>query len=207
MQRPLCDIAIVCGALQKEDLKKRLPDYLYLINNFRKIDVSRDKNFKDTYSVYFKFRGKAMWENFDKYFKFMQECKENHRGSEGDLTFDTILDGLHKKLKIVTPSFASKLLSMINHDMPVWDSEVRDELKKFGVIHKVPPHYRQKNPNISEWHKFYTEMVCGWYKGFVKSEEAKEWIALFDKQYPEARTITKVKKIDLILWQIREKSE
>ena len=208
MQRkPLCKITTVNGALQEEDLRKRLPDCLRLIRDFHEVDVSQHKDFKDTYSRFFTFRGKQLWENVAKHFNFMQELKESYQGVEGNLTFGTVLEGLHKKLKILTPSFSSKLLSIVNPEMPVWDSKVRAQLKNFGVIRKVPSHYRQKAgnkcPNIDKWHEFYTEEICGWYNGFVESEEAKTWIEQFDEQYPEAKGITKVKKIDLILWQIR----
>ena len=74
---------------------------------------------------------------------------------------------------------------------------------------KEPPHYRQKNgekyANIDELIEFYGEEICKWYKEFMSSEDAKKWINLFDARYPEAKSkITDVKKIDLILWQMRD---
>jgi hypothetical protein len=133
------------------------------------------------------------------YFKFMQRHK-----NDDDLTFDAVLKHLYEQGGSVEPSFGSKLLSMINPKMPVWDSKVVENLEL-----KEPPHYRTKDgkkcANIHELDEFYREEICKWYKDFVASETAKEWIKLFDEHYPEAKDrITDVKKIDLILWQIRD---
>lgn len=44
--------------------------------------------------------------------------------------------------------------------------------------------------------------ISKWYEEFLHIQEAKEILSLFNDKYPNAN-ITDVKKIDLILWQIR----
>jgi hypothetical protein len=80
--------------------------------------------------------------------------------------------------------------------MPVWDKHVLTNLD-IKPSQKVLPEER-----IKDRVALYAD-ICKWYNDFVKSAEAQAWIKLFDERYPEAKKITKVKKIDLILWQIR----
>ena len=193
-------------------IEDRLGMYLYLINVVDKVDVAQDRDFQNIYSTYFTFRGK-MWTESSKYFNFMQQRK-----NDNTLTFETVLKCLSGRLGFVTPSFSSKLLSMINPDKPVWDSEV---LKKLDM--KAPSHGSKER--IKRIGDLYTEIgkefddylstvearerikqFKGWYKGFLSREEAKRWTNRFYERFPHPKyafktNLTDVKIIDLILWQ------
>ena len=68
------------------------------------------------------------------YFKVMQAYRNKDFATETNLkrfyekmgnVFEEVLEKLTPKLGFVTPSFCSKLLSIINPNIPVWDSQVR----------------------------------------------------------------------------------
>jgi hypothetical protein len=169
---------------------KGLIKYLSLRDRIHQVNVSKDEQFQKDYNHFFRIRQKSEV-FYAEYYKFM----EKHKG-DNELTFETVLNHLHKKIESVEASFASKLLSMINPDMPVLDSRV---LENLGIK-------RVRHSDSNEWIKRNVaayQAICEWYENHFKSGEATKWIKLFDEHYPEAKgKITGVKKIDLILWQI-----
>jgi len=126
----------------------------------------------------------------------MEEYKDD------ELTFEFVLNHLHEKVKHVCDDveavFASQLMSMINLGMPVLNSHV---LKNLDV--KLDWHH-DREERIERSIAAY-EKICEWYDNHFESGEAEKWIKLFDKHHHEYKDkITDVKKIDLILWQIRD---
>ena len=177
--------------------KNALDKYISLKNEIQQVNVSKDREFQKTYNGFFRIRQKSE-EFYAEYYKFMQQHK-----NDKELIFETVLHHLYKKAGSVEASFASKLLSLINPEMPVLDSKVIKNLKTYENIdikpvkQNDPPEKRIANKVIAY------EQICDWYENFSKSDEAAEWIELFDKHYPEVKDkITEVKKIDLILWKI-----
>ena len=187
------DIKNVKNALNQrgEKLVAGLGKYRCLMEMFHKTNVSEDRNFQRCYNGFFRMQRRSP-EFYTEYFRFMERHK-----SEADLTFDRVLKHLYAKTEKVEPSFSSKMLSMINQNKPVWDRFVLKNLKLRFSYNGLP------EKKISSAIAVYDE-ICTSFKDFVKSEQAKEWIKLFDKQFPEAEGISVVKKIDLILWQMRD---
>ena len=177
---PLCAIEISRQQIETEELKKELGKYIYLINNVRQAKVSGTSEFRDVYHNFFTFRGKlAKWEVFLKYCEYMQECVKKNR-----VEFKEILGRLHDDCKIVTPVFSSKLLSMLNPDMPVWDSVV---VKNLGLEKEKPKHHYlyqgKKYPNIDELDEFYSK-ICSIYEDFFsrRKTDVKKWTDFFDRK-------------------------
>jgi len=182
-------ISRVKTALSATEIERGLKKYISLRDQIHEMNVSKEeKKFQKPYKGFFRMRRN---EDFCKeYFGFM----EKHKNDKG-LTFEAVLERLHKKTGSVEASFASKLLSMINPDMPVLDSHV---LKNLGI--NPVRQYGDPKERIKRSIAAYEE-ICEWYE----SGAAKEWIKLFDAHYPEFKgRITDVKKIDLILWQMRD---
>ena len=44
------------------------------------------------------------------------------------------------------------------------------------------------------------DRMCGWYRDFLKTKEAKSVIQRFDAEFPEFQSMSPTKKIDFILW-------
>jgi len=84
----------------------------------------------------------------------------------------------------------------IDPNMPVWDSTV---LKNLGLR---PPAYYKEN-RLQETIKLYYHIVK-WYSEYLETQNAKDILKLFDSIYPDVK-LTPVKKIDFVLWSIRQK--
>jgi len=181
-----------------EKVKRALPriahgveKYQSLIERIQKTDVTENTTFQINYNDFFKMRQRPQ-EYYREYYRYMQQQKDN-----GNLTFEAVLNHFYAKFGRVEASFSSKLLSMINPNMPVWDKFVISNLGLTPPSYAKPPEER-----IRQTIKIYAA-ICKWYDDFMKTDEVRAWIELFDQKYPNSR-ITDVKKIDLILWQTRE---
>ena len=175
---------------REKELREGLGKYRCLMEMFHKTNVSQDKNFQRCYNGFFRMRQKPP-KFYEEYFRFM----ERHKCEPG-LTFEKILKHLYNETKKVERSFSSKMLSMINPNKPVWDRFV---LKNLGMPY--PPKVSAED-RIKSAVAVY-ENICASFEEFIETGQAKKWISLFDKHFPEGKGISAAKKIDLILWQMR----
>ncbi len=127
-------------------------------------------------------------EFYEAYYKLMEE------GKNKNITFEDVLMSLFNEFGSVEASFSSKLISTLNVDYPIWDSYV---LKNLNI--KVPSYgSKDRLAKTVETYKY----LCEWYEEFLKSSEGIEIINKFDSLYP--CDISNTKKIDFLLWQMRE---
>lgn len=182
------DMTAVPNALNAAE--KGLGQYQNLITKLHMVDVSQDKDFQKAYNGFFRMRQRKA-EYYSDYYQFM-ELHKNDPASE--LSFQTILYHFYDAFGRVESSFSSKLLSIINPNMPVWDKYV---LGNLGM--KTPS--STTSGRLEKTVALY-ESICDWYQSFMLTEDARMMVSLFDEAYPNAN-ITDVKKIDLILWQMR----
>ena len=171
------------------EIKMGVDKYLNLMDSLHRCDVSQDREFQKLYNGFYRMRQRSQ-EFYQKYFEYM----ELHKSSM--VSFEEVLSYLHDATERFEPSFASKLLATIRPDMPVWDVNVLSNLEI------TPPRYYQKN-RLAYTVKTYS-VLENWYARYLKTQNAKEIICLFDKVYPD-KQITDVKKIDLALWSLGEK--
>lgn len=165
-----------------------LTKYLVIMDRFNRVDVSRDEHFQKLYNGFYRVRQRKE-DFYKKYFSFMEIGKKDNPSFEQTLRY------FHEELGRVEASFSSKLVATINPMMPVWDSIVLQNLKL------KKPHTYSGN-RIAETVDLYNEIAM-WYKEFTNSEEGKQILNLFNNKYPRIN-ITNVKKIDLVLWQMRD---
>ena len=80
--------------------------------------------------------------------------------------------------------------------MPVWDKYVLRNLNKklIGTCDKA---------RIMNAISIYDDII-EWYNDFLSTEEAQLWIKHFDVALSEYIHLAATKKIDLILWSMRE---
>ena len=183
-------IAQIKEALTVTVMETKLRQYRYLLNNIHQVDVSINEEFQKVYCDFFQLRIEKKFHAG--YFGYMNKHKRNEK-----LSFEKVLRQIYDMTERVEASFASKLLSMVNPEMPVLDSHV---LKKLCI---EPIRYSaDKEKRIQRSIVAYTA-ICMWYADNTESDEVKKWINLFNKHYPEDKDrITDVKKIDLILWRL-----
>ncbi|MDK2919754.1 MAG: hypothetical protein PWQ37_2487 [Candidatus Petromonas sp.] len=179
------DLSKVELALDNIDIG--LKKYLTIMEIFHKVDVSKDRDFQKKYNGFYRMRQRKQ-EFYNEYFTFMENSKSK------DITFGEVLNHFYEKFNRVEASFSSKLVATINPNLPVWDEHV---LKNLNI---KKPSYSCKD-RINKTIQIYSE-ICKWYNRYLSTSESKILLDLFNKRYPNIN-ITDVKKLDLILWQMR----
>lgn len=112
-------------------------------------------------------------------------------------SFAQVITELYERTGNIEPSFTSKLVATLDTDKPVWDKYVLANLGK-----KLTGSSKEKR--LKNAIALYQD-IQEWYRAFLLTEEAKQWISLFDEKLTEFVTLSATKKIDLILWSMREK--
>jgi len=176
------------------EIEPGLMKYKSLMKMFERVDVSTDTDFKRLYNHFYRMRQRPA-EFYREYFNYLQACKGKN------IEFRDVIDHLFSKVRRIEPSFSSKLLATVRPEKPVWDKFV---LQNLGF--KAPGYsgssIHEKIRRIDECVSVYKE-IERWYQSFLQTKNARELINRFDSFYPNAG-ISDVKKIDLILWQLRD---
>jgi hypothetical protein len=165
-----------------------LQKYLKIMELFPKVDVSKDRYFQTKFNDFYRIRQRSR-AFYQAYYAFLEGHRSNVPAFTDALEFFYRFNGLEA-------SFVSKLLATLNPNLPVWDKNILKNLEM-----KKPGLWLAKEKRITKAGEIYNSIIH-WYDDFIPSEEGRRWISLFDEQYPNVN-ITPVKKIDLLLWQLR----
>jgi len=166
-----------------------LDEYRFIMEQVRKVDVSKNREFQKAFDYYYKVRRGEEWRKT--YFNLFEKSKA------GTACFSDILTELYEKTCRVEASFSSKLLASINENQPIWDQNV---LNNLGL--RLTSVNGQKR--LREAIEIYSE-IEKWYQKFLPSDNARECLEIFDDFLPDYRWISDVKKIDCLLWSWRDK--
>ena len=131
-------------------------------------------------------------EFYEVYYDYMERMKTNQES----LTFEEVFLFIKQETGRCESSFSSKLLATLNPNKPVWDKFV---LENLGIKKIYSGDSNREQKTIEAYNQ-----ICQWYENFMKSDNAKLIIGIFDELYPNTM-ITDTKKVDLFLWQHREK--
>lgn len=182
----LCKAEAIAKSMALNDAVKK---YKSIMEVARKIDVSTDQYFKKDFCNFYQLK-RFYSERFrSEYLGIMQELKNDR-----DLSFKKTFERVRQIENTCEMSFSSKMLHTLDPSYPIWDSIVTE--KHFGM--KKP---NTKKNIVEKFSERYEEYVDMFYK-YMKTEEGKSLISVFDKSFPNSG-ITDVKKIDFILWQDR----
>lgn len=88
------------------------------------------------------------------------------------------------------------MLATINPNMPIWDVYV---LNHIGLELSGKSKVEQLRNRIHLYDK-----IINWYDMFLKTDKAKQTIKLFDSIMPNYKWLTPTKKIDYIIWGVRD---
>jgi len=176
----------VADAIRKA--KPGIAKYLALMNLYGQVDVTSDTDFQRQYNGFYRMRQRT-----PAYYRAYYQLMEQLRGTKP--SFDTVIDALYAATGRFEPSFSSKMVATLVQHKPVWDMYV---LQNLGL----------KAPSGNSETKLAALRACylaieDWYRNFLGTDEARDWIEEFDSQVPEHASFTQLKKIDLILWQTR----
>jgi hypothetical protein len=169
-------------------IKPGLEKYQAIMNRFQKADVSKDSEFQKMYNGFYRVRQRDE-EFYNVYYSYMEKSK--FEGTD----FEKTLIHFYRKLNRIEASFSSKLVATINPEMPIWDAYV---LKNLHL--KTPPQYSKTR--LEDTVILYNE-IGKWYSNCVKSKDGKDMMKIFNQSFPN-NFISDIKKIDFILWQIRD---
>lgn len=164
-----------------------LKDYIYIIRELKKVDVSTDAKYQRKFNYFYKVRRNKSWRKT--YYKFLQDNKNND-----NLTFEQTIRHLYNETGNIEASFSSKLLATINPEMPIWDQYVVKNIN-INLLGKT------KEEQIQNAVDLYNKMIEE-YNNLLKREEVKECIKNIKNIIGEYE-INDIKILDFILWSIR----
>jgi hypothetical protein len=168
-----------------------LERYSFLQSSLRKVDVSSDRHYRRTFNSFYVVRSrKAEW--YDFFYAYLERHKNNSQ-----IKFENVLGDFHAALGRVEPSFVSKLVATIRPDAPVYDAFVRQNL---GL--KTPPQYKSQEIRLQGFIDVYSKMECI-YDEALRGENTTVLVSEFDGRSPAYAHFTRLKKLDLMLWQLR----
>src|ERR1700733_3147012 len=149
-------------------------------------NVATDIEFQRLFDGFYRVRRSDKWRR--EFFTVMQESKI------GGINFSGALRAIHLRTARIEASFASKLVATLDPSKPVIDKFVLSyfnlRLPKWGSANRV-------EGTIELYNK-----LCTKYESLIPSDDGALIIKMFDERYPNA-AIENIKKIDLVLWQIR----
>jgi len=156
------------------------------------LNEAESEEFKRRYSFFFKLRRSDAWRT--EYFRYLSQVQKT--GTDFKKTLRYLYEmgkTIGMKRASVEPSFASKLVAIVDPSKPIWDSHV---MSCFGLVQKAI------NPEekIAEALQLYAKLKDG-YAELLVLKASREAIAHFDKVFPEYNDIVlSVKKLDCFLW-------
>ena len=165
-----------------------LRKYCWIQTNFKECDVSEDRLFQTRFNGFYKVRKPDQWRG--RYYELMQKAKRD------GISFATALRELKKQTGNIEASFASKLVATLDPTKPVIDTFV---LHNLGLR---LPYYNAPNRE-SRVIELY-ERLSQRYDALLASPTGQQICEKFGDRYRWAR-ITEQKKVDLVLWQLRDK--
>jgi hypothetical protein len=170
-------------------LEHGLDRYVWLQRQVRLCDVSVDEDFQTRFSGFYRVRRDAQWRSV--YFRLLETSKVK------GIDFPQALKEINGRTGTIEASFASKLVATLDSSKPVIDKFVLEHfelhLPRWGLSDR-------QNKTIDLYYD-----LCDRYSVFVQSPTGKMIRELFDSRYP-CSEISELKKIDLVLWQIRPES-
>lgn len=184
---------------QIEDALPRVKDglekYVWLQAKLNILNVRKDSLYQTKFNNFYRitpFRNQKWQKEF---YKLLETSKRNK-----NIVFGDILNTLYKKTNRVEAAFASKLVATINPRLPVIDSVVLRNLRKQGNVMMRLPYYHEDNriDKIKELHKEMGKL----FNEFLRTKNGKYLVKRFREEYTGVN-ITKIKMLDLILWQTR----
>lgn len=163
-----------------------LPQYVEIVDRVWRTDVSRDADFQRCFNRFFRVRRNAAW-RAEFYDLFEREKREP------EPSFERVVRELHGRTGGVEASFASKMVAVLDPDMPIWDGIV---LGRLGLKPGMNPRAEDRLADAVGIHR----EICRWYEWYLQTDDAARNLALFDRVLPGYTLLSPTKKIDFLLW-------
>lgn len=149
-----------------------------------------DSDFQHLFNGYYRIRRNEEWRK--EYYSLFARVKKE----KSDVTFEYILRELFKIEGKVEASFSSKMLATIDPSKPVWDQYVLQNLH----LELKGKNQKEKLENAVTLYR----SIEAWYSEYLGTDEALDNLETFNSMLPDYAGIHDVKKIDCLLWSMRE---
>ena len=167
-------------------IEEGLKDYCWLQDNVRQVYVSINTEFQRIFNRFYRVRRDLRWRA--SYYRLMERAKPT------GISFAEVLKRLKRATGNIEASFASKLVATLDPELPVIDKFV---LKNIGLRLPCYSASDREQKTIGVY-----EQLCAAYAELTTNAKGRMICERFRQCYPEV-AITKVKMIDLVLWQTR----
>jgi len=174
--------SIIDGALSRVDTGLRR--YCWIQENVHARDVTQDYEFQTKFNAFYKVRRGSEWRRH--FYTLLGSSKAD------GITFAHALHVLLKETSKFEAAFASKLVATLHPEKPVIDRHV---LRNFGL--RLPSGNNREHRCVACYERLREN-----YAALLKSAEGAMICKRFNSLFPGAN-ITDLKKLDLVLWQIR----
>lgn len=178
------DPAVVSEALPR--IGPGLTRYLDLQRRLYATDTAVDRDFQRAFNAFYRVRRNTAWQAV--FYELLEREKAERRG------FEPVLRDLHARLGRFEASFASKLTASVNPALPVIDAFV---LKNLGLRLPASTHPDRLGAIVATH-----QSVSDAYAGLLTTAQGQATVRAFDEAWP-GTDLHEVKKLDLVLWQVR----
>lgn len=167
-------------------LESGLTKYVAIQKNYHSMNVANNRDFQKQFNHFYRVRRGSEWQ--EKFYGILESAKEKN------YSFAEILENLSAATGRLEASFSSKLLASANPERVVLDSVV---LKNVGLKLPYANCLDRKGKIIELYHELEERL-----KHLLTTENGKYLVEAFIQKYPN-HNITKIKMLDLVLWQSR----
>ena len=171
-------------------IQKGYNDYLWIMSNSENLNDEFRRKFASFYKLN---QGMRNINDKKSFFNLLKECIKNNQDD-----YATVLKKLSLKTGRNEMSFASKIVATVNPHKPIIDRIV------LGHYQIRRPSYGDLKHRISKSINIYNEIEKD-YLEFLDTKLGKDRMKIFDNNIEQVNNfkITKIKKLDFILWQTR----
>ena len=177
------------------EYESKLDTYDYLQQTLKTKNVLSDRKYQTKFKGYYRVRRGQDWCEF--FFSILEKEKANK-----EFLFLDVLQDMWRKTKRFEASFSSKLIATINPENPVWDANVLRHLKlstDYAKIMGIKCEEERIAKTASLYRKIQTDT-----KEALQCNGFGKWEQCFNMEFPQFEDFTKIKKLDLFFWQLRE---
>lgn len=168
-------------------ISEGLEKYCWLQAALATTDVAHDRGFQTKFNGFYRVRRNAAWQSA--FYTVLQQEKSKRP------SFADVLPALHSATGRVEASFASKVAASIDPQKPVIDAFV---LKNLGLRLPRTGPVEGRLAQIVELR----DRIGRIFSDYLETDMGRYLTTRFEESYPDRR-LTRVKKLDLILWKAR----
>ena len=122
-------------------------------------------------------------------------------------SFEECMVKLYEETGQIHPSLCSRIITTLDPTKPSWDSNV---LRCMGIVLKEPKKLKKEiktdyDKRIMNYYSRIYLQIEKEYKKHLEDNNIKSSLTIFDFNVPKAASLPDMKKIDLMIWSLKDK--